>query len=203
MKKVAKILEKAVSEVGYWWTWDAELPHSIQLLFGGVLLWNPPSIDEKAPNQHFALRFYSPKWIAFLAGDQLLMEQGIHWADTLSKRKMEGIGIENSYCVINDAEMVTQIVKEAAHVDFIHGSPEAFESDKKKEWTMAFYNGYGGCAISAKKIELIGTEGIIPLEDIPARHQQWWTYWEMYWQKRESKEPMPYDYFCEITIPLK
>lgn len=44
-------------------------------------------------------------------------------------------------------------------------------------------------------------DGELSLDDVENRKDKWWDYWKEYWEKRDSENPLPKDYACEVTIP--
>src|SRR5262245_35039291 len=50
-------LESAISDLGCWTWWAANLPSAFQVEFGGTQLWNPPSGEGQPPSSRIALRF--------------------------------------------------------------------------------------------------------------------------------------------------
>ena len=66
-----------------------------------------------------------------------------------------------------------------------------------------FWAGDYGFAVSSDEIRLLTKDGDIELDQIPSVHSQWWTYWRKYWDLINTKNALPKDYACEVTIPLK
>jgi hypothetical protein len=59
-------LESAISDVGHWTWWTANLPDTFQVEFNGTQLWNPPLGEGKPPSGQIALRFRKPRRVYFL-----------------------------------------------------------------------------------------------------------------------------------------
>jgi hypothetical protein len=60
-----------------------------------------------------------------------------------------------------------------------------------------------GAIVRAEQFELVDMRGTIPLDQAPEMSRRWWSYWKDYWRVRGTKDAMPRDYACEVTIPMR
>lgn len=44
-------------------------------------------------------------------------------------------------------------------------------------------------------------QGELDEQAVLASSREWWAYWREYWRRKDTPDPMPRDYACEITIP--
>ena len=82
-----------------------------------------------------------------------------------------------------------------------------FETNERYLWEFCklviYQNGYEGLSINEicdKINELVlfaYTE-----EEIEPLSRKWWEYWKYYWRVRGTRDALPKDYACEVTIPV-
>ena len=194
-------LAQAVADVGFWRWWDEIFPNVFQLEFGGVQLWSPPTADDRPPNGQYGLRFPKPVSVSFLTAAEAKVPAD--WADQLHADKLRPFNVGHDSLTFRDADAARHILAAAGRIDTRFG-----EDPWKVEWEhvpalAAFWAGPVGCLVAAPELKLIGFAGEIPLADVPAMAQKWWDYWKEYWRRKDTPEPFPRDYACEVTIPMK
>ena len=200
--QILEILGNAISDVGYWSWWTTNLPKVIQIEFGGTQLYFPPSDNSQPPNTQIAIQFRNPKTISFITREELKSDDK-NWFDDLHNDKMEPPTCSHGEFTFTDQTLMTQIFNDAKTINTIHGySPKdsLFQTEKYK---LAFWAGDYGLAVSSEEIRLLTKVGDIELDQIPSVHSQWWTYWRKYWDLINTKNALPKDYACEVTIPIK
>jgi hypothetical protein len=70
-------------------------------------------------------------------------------------------------------------------------------------YRLVFWCGNYGLAIAARSLRLVTHSGSVALDQVAEVNRQWWDYWRRYWAHKDTAEPLPHDYACEVTIPLK
>ncbi len=50
---------------------------------------------------------------------------------------------------------------------------------------------------------VVAQPGELDPDQIVTAAGDWWEYWREYWRRRETDAPLPKDYACEVTIPIK
>ncbi len=66
---------------------------------------------------------------------------------------------------------------------------------------------YAGCddvgfIAGGDEIEIVGRKGKYTEEEIESLSRKWWEYWKDYWHLRGTRDALPKDYACEVTIPV-
>jgi len=195
-----ELLASAISDVGYWNWWTAELGELMQVELGRIQLYIP-SDNESAPHNTLALQFRNPTSISFLtriAGDDTHL-----WHEALHEDKMEGPNIIWNAFSFTDHEKMAEIIEDAQTIKTIHGySPKdaAFLNEKYK---LVFWAGNFGLAVAAQDMKIVTHAGEIGLHRVPEMSKQWWSYLDEYWKRKDTGDPMPVDYTCEVTIPSR
>jgi hypothetical protein len=69
------------------------------------------------------------------------------------------------------------------------------------EALLGFWAGQVGFVAVAESVALLSMQGEVDLASIPELHAKWWTYWKEYWARKDTADPMPRDYACEVCIP--
>lgn len=200
-KKVLAILANAISDVGYWSYWLEHFPDLFQLEFRGVLLWNPPIKEGKPPSGQIALLFQEPYSVDFLTFSNSAGNMPPDWPQLMSQDKLE---LPNGVSVLfNDQILLERDLAGVKAFQTIFGfgcqdSNKFFDSE-----FQCFVRARNiGVAICSKKLNWRNhTERYLALDLIPERSQQWWKYWRAYWDSKETANPFPQDYACEVTIP--
>ena len=47
-----------------------------------------------------------------------------------------------------------------------------------------------------------GKKGKYTEEEIELLSRKWWEYWKNYWRLRGTRDALPKDFACEVTIPV-
>jgi len=200
-KDILTILADAISDVGYWSYWLEQFPNLFQLEFGGVLLWNPPIKEGKAPSGQIALLFQQPYSVDFLTFSDSSSNMPPDWPQLMSQDKLElphGVSV-----LFNDQSLLEKELADVKAFQTVFGfgcqnSNKFFDS----EFQCFVRAGDIGVVVCGKKLNWRNhTENNLALDLIPGRSQKWWKYWRAYWDSKETANPFPKDYACEVTIP--
>jgi hypothetical protein len=193
------VLEKAISDVGYWRWWAEALPNVFQVEFGGVLLYFPARSPEVPPDNVIALSFRDPSLVAFLtAADATLVEPD--WRIALHEDQHEPFTVDHELFTLT-SETVLEAVAAGCAAEYVVGTdlnPKIGASGP----LLAFRAQGVGLIVRASEMAVVTAAGELSPEQIKAAAGDWWKYWREYWDRRDSTSPMPKDYACEATIPL-
>jgi hypothetical protein len=203
MTEVYPILETAISDVGYWTWWAAKLPHTIQIEFEGVQLWNPPLRAEGPPSGQIALRFHAPSCIAFLRRDfRRGSDLPNDWYDKLHADEIGPFNVDHETFTLTSLERAAEVLRSANGVSLLHGSIPKFSDAAPSGTLAAFWAGPVGMLLIADSMRLFSQHGEIDFNEVESMYRKWWDYWREYWEKKDSDNPLRKDYACEVTIPL-
>jgi hypothetical protein len=200
MERHWEILERAISDVGYWTWWTQDFPKSFQVEFGGTQLWNPPKAPDKPPSGQLALRFIAPRSVSFLvrrgAGDL-----SGDWPELLHADALEPFTINHEHFALMRPEAAREVLTAAARVETRFGAAPTPEAIGEWPAVLAFFAGPAGLLVGAESLMAVSHAGEIRPEQIEPASERWWAYWKEYWRRRETASPLPRDYACEVTIP--
>jgi hypothetical protein len=195
-----EILADAISDIGYWSWWTEQLPELFQIEFGGTQLYFPPTNSDTPPQTQIAVRFDHPTSISFISKNE---GDNFEWINLLQEDKMEPPTCSHGEFSFGKSELAKSLLQQVTKIKTIHGDKLTIENFLSEPISLVFWCGEIGLAISAKELKLLNHLGGIALTDIAEVNRNWWEYWRTYWDKRDSSEPLPKDYACEVTIPLK
>lgn len=200
MSSHLSILEEVISDVGYWRWWAEALPEVFQIEFGGVQLHFPAASPKQPPNTGVALRFVKPSLVAFLT-DEEASSVNPNWRMALHRGECEPFSVHREHFTLT-SEDALQSIASGCSIKYLVGTrlEATAESDKA---LLAFRAGEVGMVVRAKSMASIALAGELSPAQVENAASDWWTYWREYWNRRNSESPMPRDYACEVTIPLK
>jgi len=195
------ILERAISDVGIWTWWAANLPDVFQVEFSGTLLWNPPIEDGGPPSGTIALRLGFPSNVCFLSAGEGLPAD---WHDRLHRDELDPFTINYDRFTLTSAKELQAIVKESPDALALVGSRDDLieEAQTPGIALLAFWAGPVGLAATATQMTLLNHHGEISPEEVQSKSAKWWDYWRDYWDRKDTDSPAPTDYACEVTIPV-
>lgn len=193
-------LESAISDVGYWRWWAEALPEVFQVEFGGVQLYFPPLVAGRPPNSVVALRFHEPSVVAFLTAEDA-RDLPVDWRTALHADKLKPFSVDHERFTVSSEDTLRDVLV-GCRVEFAHGSEIGAPSDAGSV-LLAFRAQQVGLIVRAKRMAVVGQPGVLEPAQIVSASEAWWEYWREYWRRRDSDSPLPKDYACEVTIPLK
>lgn len=195
-----KKLSNAISDVGYWNWWTAEYPKVIMLEFGGVQLWSKPKKNQP-PSGQLAIKFQKPISVSFVTREEYRNETPNNWADLLHEDKLEQPTFSHGCFGFNQPKITQQILEDAKRVETVFGINPTESSFGESPITFSFWAGNVGALIACESMEIVTHDGKLSLDQAIQKIDKWWEYWKVYWSKIDSKNPLPKDYACEVTIP--
>ena len=198
MSEYLPALESAISDVGCWTWWTANLPATFQVEFGGVQLWNPPRGEGQPPSSQVALRFRKPRLVYFLT-----LAEGVpaDWPEQLQLDKLEPPGVGHSAFTLTSDVLCKQLIAGAVAVRALVGEQGVTLLPKEGEALLGFQAGPFGLIVAAESVGVFNHHGELDPPSVVAAIRKWWDYWREYWQRKDTLDPLPRDYACEVTIP--
>lgn len=197
-----EILADAVSDLGYWSWWAEKLPDSFQIEFGGTQLYFPPQSPDRPPQTRIAVQFKQPTSVSFISRQHDLDDK-FEWAQQLHEDKIEPPSCSHGEFTFTDTELMSDMLKQMSNHKTIHGYEPSISKFFNEPFHLIFWCGNVELAIASKEIVLLSHAGEVPVSDIAELNKKWWEYWRTYWDKKDTEDPLPKDYACEVTIPLK
>ncbi len=195
-KDTLNILADAISDVGSWWCWYAG-DNMLQLEFCDVQLYDESKAEKETHTTDvLAVRFYGHVFAVFL----------------------DDLNDENWHERFRDDDSILYPVDtyDMAFDDF--KDAESLLNDYRNRVTVKDFNGaetlvtakhilYARCdkvgfIVGGDKIEIVGEKGKYTEEEIESLSRKWWEYWKDYWRLRGTRDALPKDYACEVTIPV-
>jgi hypothetical protein len=192
-------LESAISDVGHWMWWAANLPDTFQVEFGGTQLWNPPLGEGKPPSGQIALRFRKPRIIYFLTLSDSVSED---WPEQLQRDKQGPFSVDHEAFTLTSPELCDRLVAKAVSVQALVGEPGNTPLAAPGEVFLSFEAGPVGLVVTAESMGVLNHHGELEQEAVLESNRQCWSYWREYWRRKDSPDPLPRDYACEVTIPI-
>lgn len=197
MNEHLPVLESAISDVGHWIWWTANLPGSFQVEFGGTQLWNPPRGEGQPPSGQIALRFRNPRLVYFLSLSDSIPED---WPDCLQRDELE-FGVDHEDFTLTAAEFCGKLVAKALSIRALVGVPGHTPLPLAGEALLGFSARSVGLVVAAESMVVLNHEGELDESAVLESNREWWAYWREYWQGKDTSNPLPHDYACEVTIP--
>lgn len=194
------ILTLVVAEVGLWTWWDAQPPAIFQLEFNGAMLHLP---GQQTGTGKIGLRFKGVRAAWMLTRSHEESPMPADWPSLLQREKLTPLPLDIETFSF-DPEMALHLWRMAEEKTCLFG--ESFENLSpdflSQGICLAFWAGNAGCFLAADALQVLHVQGEIALENLEALNDQWWAYWQQYWAQKDTPEPLPFDYFCEITLPF-
>lgn len=197
-KTPLQTLGYAISDVGLWTWWVTDSTKSVQLEFDRAMLNFDNPKEGQPPSHRLALRFVNPISVTVLYKKESQLPN--NWLELFNQDKLEPFSVDYEHFSFDHNE-IKEIVKLADRFEAIIG--EKYDSIKSidNKIQLGFWAGEVGIVILADSMLLVNHAGKVPLDSIPEIHETWWNYWRNYWDLKDTKNPLPYDPLCEITIP--
>lgn len=187
--------------MGYWQWWDMSVPDSVYLEFGGVQLYQKNEEMTKPPYSTIGLQFIGLHSVCFLTKDSTKTDE--KWCKQLHQDQLEFPNCDHEHFSFTDEIQMKGTISCADRIEVVVGDNPNEKSFWQGNYRLVFWANNYGCAISADTLKLHSHGGEMRLEEVPLLYKEWWEYWRLYHDKRDTKNPMPKDYACEVTIPIK
>lgn len=198
MSDYLAMLESAISDVGFWTWWTADLPGSFQVEFSGTQLWNPPRAEGAPPSSQIALRFRKPRLVLFLTMSGSMPED---WHEKLQRDEIEPFRIDYDAFTLTSTEVCARLVANAKAARSLVPDTASISMPAAQEAFLGFKAGSVGVVIASESVGVFNRIGELDQDAVLESGRRWWSYWREYWQRKHSSNPLPRDYACEVTIP--
>jgi len=199
-KETKDILNKAISDVGFWRWWDQDEPSGDYMVeFGGVLLYDDSKRGKSARTSAIALCSWENSFLIFLDNDA-----EPNWYLTLKDDLMEPPVMDPGELIFDNKEKALELLSgfKRRHGDF-SSREEDIETIKNAKEIVTGTCGDYGFIMGGDSFTVYGSKGDMTEEQIKIASEKWWEYWKDYWQKRGTDKAYKEDYACEVTIPCK
>lgn len=198
-KEELELLAGAIRDVGCWNWWGERLPRAVQVEFIGTLLLLGEGGPGQPPDSRLALSFAGPVSVAFLSGAGA--EEG--WPGLLREDRLGPLTCDHDRFTFTDGEQMAAWVASAARVETVFGEPPLSPAFLEAPAKLVFWAGDKGFAVAAERMTAVTRSGTITGPELGEAHRKWWDYWREYWRRRGTGDPLPRDYACEVTIPIR
>lgn len=199
MEETLTLLADAIADVGVWTWWQGETAEYIQVEFCHTQLWNAPVTDSEPPSGQIAIRFDNPASVAFLTFEVEVVPED--WPQLLHQDEIDCFALDSEAFTFTDTQLIVELLAQCAAVETWQGSPPHEVDWAISPVKLGFRVGLVGLLIAAEQMKLLTLHGEFGLDEVEAKHQQWWDYWKEYWRLIDTDNPLPEDYACEVTIP--
>lgn len=194
------ILADAISDTGYWFYAKVDLPEKLDLQFAAIQLYLKPDSENSAPYDRIALEFLKPKSILLLAKEPEKLNINIF--SDLANQNDKAIQMDFENCSF-DKSRVKEIYSTAKASYSFFGEEVSDKTIDDSEIGFAFYAGDIGVLILSKELKIHTIYGEVPIEKIEILANSWWEYWKKYWEYKGTDKELPYDFTCELSLPIK
>ena len=190
------ILADAISDVGAWWCWHVG-DDMLQLEFRDVQLYDETK-DEKETHTTdvLAVRFYGHVFAVFL--NDL---NDMNWHERFRDDDSILYPVDTYDMAFDDkkeAEALLNDYRNRIPVKDFKGTETLLTA---KHIFCARCDAVG-FIVGGDEIEIVGEKGKYTEEEIEPLSRKWWEYWKYYWRVRGTRDALPKDYACEVTIPV-
>jgi len=201
-RKHLDILQEAIGDVGYWNWWDEKLPEVFQLEFGNVLLYSYPE-PGKPPGILIALRFNDPVSINFINRNLDGFNLDYKWPYLFKNENVGPFSLTCETLCFNNLISINGILNETETVQTHFGVKPDHKDFKFANIKMGFLAGPVGIIIAANDMRLFSQSGEIELNKIGDLYKKWWEYWDEYWKRKDTENPLPKDPICDVIFPVE
>ena len=190
------ILADAISDVGSWWCWHAG-DDMLQLEFCDVQLYDETKADKETHTTDvLAVRFVGNVFAVFL--DDLYDK---NWHERFHDDDSILYPVDTYDMAFDDNKEAESLLNDYRNLVPIKDFKGAETLVNAKHILCARCDEVGFIA-GGNKIEIAGKKGKYSEEEIEPLSKKWWEYWKEYWRLRGTRDALPKDYACEVTIPV-
>ena len=195
-RETLNILADAISDVGSWWCWYVG-DDMLQLEFRDVQLYDETKAEEENHTiDVLAVRFYGHAFAVFL--DNLNDE---NWHERFRDDDSILYQVDTYEMVFDDktaAESLLNDYRNRVPVKDFEGAKTLATAKR----ILCARCDEVGFIVGGNEIEIVGKKGKYTEEEIEPLSRKWWEYWKDYWRLRGTRDALPKDYACEVTIPV-
>ncbi len=144
------------------------------------------------------MRFRKPRLVYFLTLSDSFSE---NWPDQLQRDELEAFGVDHEAFSLTSVELCARLVAKAVSVQALVGDPDKTPLAVPGEALLGFESWPVGLVVAAETMGVLNRHGELDQRAVLESNRQWWGYWREYWRRKDSTDPLPRDYACEVTIP--
>ena len=195
-KDALNILADAISDVGSWWSYYVG-DDMLQLEFCDVQLYDETKAEKEThTTEVLAIRFYGHAFAVFL--DNL---NDKNWHERFRDNDSILYPIDTYDMAFDDKKAAMSLLDDYRNQVPIKDFKGAETLTTAKHILYARSKEVG-FIVGGDEIKIVGTKGNYSEEEIEPLSRKWWKYWEDYWRLRGTRDALPKDYACEVTIPV-
>lgn len=190
---------QSVADVGVLSWWSVSEDGKFQLEFAGTQLHLPPLEPGGPPCGTVALRLEGRVLLQFLRRGQDSVP--LDWPRLLQADQIKPLRLtKDGFQFFLDHGSEAWFRQVQAHRE---GEDVLVREDlEDRPIRLILWAGEVGVAVAARRAIPVSHHGDLDWDIVPELVARWWNYWERYWQLRDSPDPLPWDYACEMTIPI-
>jgi hypothetical protein len=114
---------------------------------------------------------------------------------------LEPYGIDYDAFTLTSAARCAEILAGASVVRAFVGEPSNTPSPSDGDALLGFWAGPAGLVVAAESVRVFNFQGELEPDAVITSNSKWWEYWREYWRRKDSSDPLPRDFACEVTIP--
>ncbi|MBR2802518.1 MAG: hypothetical protein IKE21_08075 [Erysipelotrichaceae bacterium] len=190
------ILADAISDVGSWWCWHVG-DDMLQLEFCDVQLYDETKAEKETHTTGvLAVRFYGHVFAVFL--DDL---NDKNWHERFRDDDSILYTVDTYDMAFDDHKEAESLLNDYRNRVIVKDFKGAETLATAKHILCARCDEVG-FIVGGDEIEIAGKKGKYTEEEIEPLSRKWWEYWKDYWRLRGTRDALPKDYACEVTIPV-
>ena len=164
-------LEHAISDLGRWTWWTANLPATFQVEFSATQMWNPPNGEGQSPSHQIALRFRKPRLVYFL---NLSDSAPTDWPDRLQQDKLEPFHVDHEEFTLTKPDLCDQLLARAKSVHALVGEPRNTPPPVANEALIGFAAGPVGLVVVAESLGGFNHQGELDEQAVLSSNRERW-----------------------------
>lgn len=176
-KSPLETLAYAISDVGLFTWYSAELPKYAQLEFKRTMLFFEPIDPGSAPSNHIALQFGNVKSVHIYCDPESQLPE--NWLELFTGDKLEAFDVDYEFFSFEKKE-IEKMVAGMSNLTKLYG--EDIGGLKENEgFEIGFRAGEIAMVLYAERMRIMTHAGEVDISSIPNIHHDWWDYWKRYW----------------------
>ena len=193
------ILADAISDAGAWQWWHVE-DNMLQLEFCDVQLYDE-SKSENDPRTMdvIAIRFFGNVFAVFL--DDLDDDAAKPWYERFHDDEIAAFECEGYELEFDNPEYAEKVYDGYRNRIAIT-SFDGMDTLRSANHLIAVKCGDVGVVAGGDRIAAVSKNASIAEGEIEPLSRKWWEYWKKYWRLRGTRDALPKDQACEVTIPV-
>lgn len=200
-RKGADALTQSLATTGVCYGCVDELPSHFAIDFDHAQLLFKQHRTDQAPAHYISARFAQVKSIALLNKQRVSRRVALSGYQELYESPTLVLPIQRDQFACCDPAFGQQLIQETNVIHVIKGCHPCSRRFSRARYQLVFWLGEQGFAVAADELSFITANGRLALDQLLPYHQDWWQYWDSYWKQKDTPNPMPVDYTCDVVIP--